>query len=349
MKRVVRDPYSGIDWSSVGRYKANLHAHTTESDGAQTPVEVVDEYHARGYEILAITDHDTYLNRSGIGLSTWPWSDFGRDPERLGMLAVRGNEFTGSPPAGEMPHLIGLFAELWRPSDPFSTEQNNVDWILSELGVRGGLAHWAHPSRSGEVCVHGDDPQWFLDRHQTHRHLCGFEIHSGSGRETPVQSVDLYDGILTTLRAAGHELVFSANAADDSHRAADIGFDYHVHLMPERSDAALRASIKAGAYFAVMDPHGNALGRHICERDGDFYTAAPIIERIKVSDDRIAITASQRTRTRWYTDFGAEIAHDDTLDLRDPDLGKYVRARLEGDSGSLTYTQPWYLEDRDPD
>lgn len=43
-------------------YKANLHSHSTMSDGHLSPEEMKKEYQKRGYSILAITDHD-YLRR----------------------------------------------------------------------------------------------------------------------------------------------------------------------------------------------------------------------------------------------------------------------------------------------
>ncbi|MCQ2453682.1 MAG: PHP domain-containing protein [Clostridia bacterium] len=39
-------------------YKANLHSHTTFSDGNWTPEEMKQQYKAHGYDILAITDHE---------------------------------------------------------------------------------------------------------------------------------------------------------------------------------------------------------------------------------------------------------------------------------------------------
>ena len=42
-------------------YKANLHSHTTVSDGAWTPEEAKENYKAQGYSILAYTDHDIMI------------------------------------------------------------------------------------------------------------------------------------------------------------------------------------------------------------------------------------------------------------------------------------------------
>ncbi|MBE5770127.1 MAG: PHP domain-containing protein [Clostridiales bacterium] len=40
------------------QYKANLHCHSTLSDGKKTPEELKEMYRAHGYQILAITDHE---------------------------------------------------------------------------------------------------------------------------------------------------------------------------------------------------------------------------------------------------------------------------------------------------
>ncbi|MDV7212894.1 PHP domain-containing protein, partial [Azotobacter beijerinckii] len=39
--------------------KVDLHCHSTASDGALSPAEVVRRAHGRGVRLLALTDHDT--------------------------------------------------------------------------------------------------------------------------------------------------------------------------------------------------------------------------------------------------------------------------------------------------
>ena len=47
-------------------YKANLHSHTTDSDGCLSPRELCDLYKSHGYSVLCITDHDRMLDRSKL-------------------------------------------------------------------------------------------------------------------------------------------------------------------------------------------------------------------------------------------------------------------------------------------
>ena len=47
-------------------YKANLHCHTTCSDGRWTPEKVKEEYMARGYSIVAYTDHNLMIPHTDL-------------------------------------------------------------------------------------------------------------------------------------------------------------------------------------------------------------------------------------------------------------------------------------------
>ena len=76
-------------------FKGNTHAHTTRTDGTCPPDKQVQDYSERGYDFLAITDHnvvDSYQEKKGICmLPGWE-----RD--------VRHNEENTS-----CIHVIGLF------------------------------------------------------------------------------------------------------------------------------------------------------------------------------------------------------------------------------------------------
>ena len=118
------NPYSNVNWTTDGQFKANLHTHTTNSDGYYAPTNVIDRYHSGGYDALAITDHDRV---------TWPWMAYGRDPQQLGMLAIAGNELSKNH------HASSLFSTY----QPVSYLLDNA---LDEIANRGGLATMCHPS-----------------------------------------------------------------------------------------------------------------------------------------------------------------------------------------------------------
>ncbi len=121
---VVANPYAGIDWDSVEQHKANLHTHTTQSDGVLEPAEVVAEYRRRGYGILAISDHDR---------CTWPWADHDPKAPNPGIVPVAGNELS------RHHHTLSLFCD-------FATENADLESVLDEVATADGLAVLCHPA-----------------------------------------------------------------------------------------------------------------------------------------------------------------------------------------------------------
>jgi hypothetical protein len=51
----------GVNW-----YRANMHCHTTISDGSLTPEQVKEAYKNHGYSIVAYTDHEILLDHSDL-------------------------------------------------------------------------------------------------------------------------------------------------------------------------------------------------------------------------------------------------------------------------------------------
>ena len=72
-------------------FRGNLHAHTTRSDGALTPRQVMELYQARGYDFLALTDH---------------WRP--NQPEQYrNMLVLSGAEMDAQLP-DQVVHIVGI-------------------------------------------------------------------------------------------------------------------------------------------------------------------------------------------------------------------------------------------------
>ena len=335
MRRVLRNPYAGVDWSDHGRFKASMHAHTSESDGTQAPDEVIDAHHAKRYDILALTDHDADpvmpAFRRG---STWPWKAYGRDPDELGMQAVEGHEFS------LIDHVNGYWPGIWTEEQlqdgTYERFGEDLRWIVEQIGAHGGLAQINHPGRYDRSLAD------YLDLFDAfHGHLHAIEVFN-QGDRCP-DDRHRWDLLLTAMRRAGNHYPLWGSSVDDSHRASHIGRNYHVYLLPDNTEAALRDAMATGAYWFVHDPHGASDHRHD-NGEAAFWTAAPLIERIDVTASAIRIDAAQYDTITWITDEGRHVHDGDRLALRDDHLGVYVRAVLTGHGGAATYTQPIYLD-----
>src|SRR6185312_17298666 len=87
------------------RAGADLHIHTTHSDGVCSPCEVVNAAGCVGLSALAITDHDTL---SAIAVAR-------PEAARLGVELVAGIELTARNEQGREIHILGHFV---RDDDP---------------------------------------------------------------------------------------------------------------------------------------------------------------------------------------------------------------------------------------
>ena len=55
----IENPYKTIDFATVNQYKADLHSHTTFSDGHDSLPAMTERHYELGFDIYARTDHST--------------------------------------------------------------------------------------------------------------------------------------------------------------------------------------------------------------------------------------------------------------------------------------------------
>lgn len=96
----------------------DLHSHTTESDGTDSPVELVEKARAAGLTTLAITDHDTM---SAYGMAR-------ERAEELGLRLIRGVEVS-TKARGRSVHVLAYW---FRSEAPEAFR----DWLAGMLEIR---------------------------------------------------------------------------------------------------------------------------------------------------------------------------------------------------------------------
>lgn len=317
---VVVNPYTTVDWDNHSRHHGNFHTHTTESDGKQDPADVIDGYHALGHDVLAITDHDKV---------TWPWSKFGRDPQKLGMVAVQGNELSSHH------HTLSLFTGI-------DVKTRDLIASLKAIEAQDGVGVLAHPGRYWKLKdgkVPDEVRDRYVDHYTTYKTLVAMEVVNQGDRYP--QDRALWDAVLTKLMPA-RPVWGMAN--DDSHNKSHIGLNTTVLLLPEHTDKAVRAALESGAYyFTTVTSH---------PKDQRDPAGVPVIHRIEHDQQANTITIAADCLNkplpddayRWITADGKEVSKGPALSLNETEgLGGYVRVEIRG-TGGTAYTQPFGLE-----
>lgn len=313
---VVRDPYAGIDWNAVRRTKANLHTHTRLSDGVERPEAVIDSYKAHGYEVLALTDHDNNGpgDRQDRERTTWPWTQWSRDPEALGMVAIEGNEISNRH------HTGSLFCDYG------DSKVGSEDVALSSIQAKGGLAVIYHPGCGRQLSV-----EEYAGLCRRHPNLVAMEVYNRNDRYKGDRAT--WDAVLARLAPARPVW---AVANDDMHvLRTDLGFSWNLLLLDRLDAASVRQALESGRSFYVHAPRREK--------------GPPVPEiqsvRVDAAAGTIAIVASGYDRIEWIAN-GAVVHEGATLELSAlPADSRYVRAVVRTkDDGPLVGTQPFMLE-----
>ncbi len=231
----VRDAWSGsyiIDnpYAAAGTFrKGELHMHSTASfDGWNSlpPAQVALAYKAKGYQFVAITDHDVV--------------SFPKEVNDSSFIVVPGFESTA-----DSGHITGPFAtEAVSPDAP---PQERIDGIVAA----GGLAILAHPG--WRIGWSGTD---FSRLHG----YTAMEIFNGATFD-PAKgtsgNVKLWHGV---LNEKGYRNRIWAVAVDDSHQPEATDRGWVMVKSPELTSEALKRAMANGAMYASNGPSFSMIG-----------------------------------------------------------------------------------------
>ena len=335
------NPYQAIDWASVNQYKSNMHTHTTQSNDPIdkfTTAYVVDRYHAAGYKILALTDHD---------YCTYPWNLFpqmmsgvsARDPEALGMLAVPGNELSkdntnswDERTGGQFNHHNDFFTG--RQGQEFASLQESYAYTYA-LGGMQIINHpgqyWSLSTTYSETDKNG--PGWHATNFKTYPSLVGLEVYN-QGNRRPNDRI-LWDQILERTMPARPVFGYSG---DDTHNDEQLFRNYNMMLMEELTTQELKDAMRKGESYFCYEPKGSGEAK------------APRITNIVVDEDNKTITIEADGLVHWI--YGTDKTSTSASSTRSSVVGigktfnytnyqgSYVRALITNVYGE-TCTQPF--------
>ena len=343
---IANNPYAEIDWATVNQYKSNFHTHTTQSNDASdgfTTAYVVDKYHAAGYKILSLTDHD---------YNPYPWELFpqymttvpARDPAALGMLAVPGNELSkdntnswSERTGGQFNHHNDFFTG--RQGQEFASLQESYAYTYA----LGGMQIINHPGQYWSIDntyseTQKDGPGWHANNFQTFPSLIGLEVYN-QGNRRPNDRI-LWDQILQ--RTMPQRPVYGYSC-DDAHNNDQLFRNYNYMLMEDLTTDELKDAMRKGESYFCYEPAGTGEGK------------APRISSITVDETQQTITIEANGLVHWIyatdkTSSAASSARSTVVGIGNTFSyagyqGSYVRAFITNVFGE-TCTQPISFKDK---
>jgi len=252
-------------------FYANLHTHSTHSDGQYTPEQLVQAAKAEGYRALAITDHDT--------ATAYP--HLKKACDAAGLECLFGVEFSTFLPEGGPFHMTAYHFDPTHPPmqeylRQLSIKESHETQALFERGLAEGLITgitWQ------EVLDYNGDITWLCNNHVFRAmkakglvtdldYMPFFHSVYGSRRGTVPAPYAFRpaDEVVRLVHEAGGMAVV-AHPHDRLHlidRMIEIGVDgmevWHPELSAEEQQRAYAIALEKGLYVSGGTDHFGLCG-----------------------------------------------------------------------------------------
>lgn len=291
-------------------YKANMHTHTTCSDGQMTPEQIKQLYKSHGYSVVAYTDHDIMIDHSDLnddgflaitsyevetnrptdGFDAWD-----RTPTyHLNFYATRPDEtfYPCANPGYTWGNARALVQDYYKGDyrRRYSVEGQND--MIAQAGAAGFLVSYNHPD-------------WSLHHYPDYAGLEGLhtiEVYN-SGCFLAGYSIDASEHAFQDMLAQGKR-VFPV-ATDD------------IHVPRDAFGGWICVKAKALTYEDYMAAY----------RKGDFYASwGPAIEDLYLEDGVLRVFCSSAREISLHTERRVArrvYATDGALPFAEFDLKQY--------------------------
>jgi hypothetical protein len=296
--------------------KGNIHTHTTFSDGDHPPQDVYVWYRDRGYNFLAITDHNALTDPALYRLL-----------ERKRFVMIPGEEVTMRG-AGKQVHVNALCTRHTIGGKNFDTQAEALAWAVREVRKQGGVALINHPNWDWALSP-SDLPSargaQLLEIWSGHPY-----VHTLGDAARPSHQA-IWDGTI----AAG--LGFAGVAVDDAHI-------YGPHA-PEKAARPGRAWIQVFSAETSRNAICEALAK------GRLYASTGVtLKRIVVGGDAYAVYPAEPSAVVEFIGQGGRVlqsgpaGRDGAARYRLSGGEGYVRAHVTAAGGKQAWTQPSRVE-----
>ena len=219
--------------------KGGLHCHTTRSDGAGTPEEVLKMHAEHGYDFLALTDHRFYN-----------FANYGDSP----LTIIPGMEMDGNLPGKGWPyihchHIVSIGPEKDQ-GNGFEQDQRFDSLRLSKPEDTQPMLDMLHAANNLTIYCH---PQWSGTPVREYEMLEGnFAMELWNSGCVIEDGVDVDNGHDWDELLAQGKVIYGV-ATDDGH-AMHQHCNGWVRVNAENNVSAILDALKNGAFYASCGP-----------------------------------------------------------------------------------------------
>lgn len=325
-------------------YRANLHCHSTNSDGELTPEQIKDIYKAAGYSVVAYSDHNVLIDHSELDdedflTLTAVEIDVNKKGEKSGAFRpcyhinfYPDDQHNTTLPCFNPKYVWGKRTDLrdaqaYVGEPDYKRDYENINDLINGFAAHGFMAMVNHPT-------------WSLQTMEDYKNL----------DTTNVFAIEMYNHgcyiagwdeinchIYDELLRRGDKLF--CTATDDNHNRAPIGTadwdslgGFVMIKAPELTHKAIYAALKAGNFYA---------------------STGPLIEELYIENDRLYVKTSPAAKITLTTAARqARVAYPKTTHTTiteasfglDRTYPGYIRVTVTDEKGRMAWSQPIWGE-----
>lgn len=326
-------------------YKANLHSHTSVSDGHMTPEEAKEAYKAKGYSIIAYTDHnvilpcqelsdENFLALEGVEIDVSDYTTVHSVAKHQRNVSVHINMIAMRP---------GLPHPCWH--DDESPEYGTVPQYMDKMNIKdipqikrqyANISGMMKHARDLGYFVVYNHPSWNLEnypRYMRHEHMHAVEVLNGGSimAGTMDNDIAVYDDMLR-----GEKRIFCVGG-DDNHNGKDGKFSPHDSFRAWTVVKAARLDYESVGDALLRGDFYASEGPEITELylDGD-------ILHIECSDaDNICLNTGERVYSRVLCVEGETLTK---ADFKIHPASDYFRVTVTDKRGKKAFTNAYFLD-----
>ena len=326
-------------------YKANLHCHTTVTDGHLSPEEIKEEYMKKGYSVVAYTDHNVFLDYqyltdknfvalNGVESNTpAPGEKLGKKDKVCHFCAIAKDKTNLVLPCYHREKYLHVGnAESYRSQIKFDETQPDYERYHCLACVNDMMQRF----RSAGFFVTYNHPGWSLERYPDYigyRHMDAIEMYNGACIHSGYADYNFkeYDDFLRKGRR-----IFCVGADDNHNRCAvdSAGCDsFHAFTWIKAESLTYEGIMEAlekGNFYASQGPEIYEL----YYEDSKVYVKTSPCERITMSTDARG-NRNVRNDGNGLTEGVFEVSEDDT----------YIRITVMDKYGKTASSNAYFLDE----
>lgn len=292
--------------STLNVYKANLHTHSTVSDGRFTPQEVIDLYQAKGYDALALTDHRAFNSIENC--------------DSKGLCLIHGIELHPAGPHDSAWHLLCLGVK--EGDVPGDTAGMTPQQVIDRVKAAGGLVFAAHPYWCG----------FQYDQVMALEGLSGTEVWNTSCRYIgKAFNMQIWDDMLM------HGKKYTALAVDDTHKELEAFFGWTMICAQDDSEKSLLEALEKGHFYSSMGPEFFKLRWENGVLEAEYSPCREV--NVLTSANRGWPIRLVEEKTPLSTGFRLELPQV----LENPGTFKYLRIQIIDENGKYAWSMPVFV------